>query len=67
MQGARSFGQERSVFKTFYLFLDRVVTSTFIPGWGLVSSSHSAGESFTTKSLSRAVVAMAVLLIWIDL
>jgi hypothetical protein len=63
LQGARSLGQEHSVVKTFYLFLDRVVGSTFIPGWGQVSSSDFAGESITTKLLSRAVLAVTVLMI----
>jgi hypothetical protein len=66
-QGARSFGQEHSVVKTLYLFLDRVVGSTFIPGWGRVSGSDFAGESFTTKLLSRAAAAATVLLIWLVL
>lgn len=64
LQGSRNLGQEHSVVKTFYLFLDRVVGSTFVPGWGRVSSSDFTGESFTTKLLVRAAVAGTVLLIW---
>jgi hypothetical protein len=66
-QGARSFGQEHSVVKTFYLFLDRVVGSTFIPGWGRVSSSDFTGEFLTAKLLSRAVLASTILIFWVVL
>lgn len=66
-QGARSLGQENSVVKTFYLFLDRVVGSTFIPGWGRVSSLDFTGESFVAKLLIRAILASIVIFIWLFL
>ena len=66
-QGARSLGQEHSVAKTTYLFLDRVVGSTFIPGWGSVSSSDFTEGSFTAKLLIRAAIATVVISIWIIL
>jgi hypothetical protein len=67
MQGARSIGQEHSVIKTTYLFLDRVVGSTFIPGWGHVSSLDFTGDLFMAKLLGRAGIAAVILGIWIVL
>lgn len=66
-QGARSIGQEHSVTKTTYLFLDRVVGSTFIPGWGHVSSSDFTGDLFMAKLLGRAIISAVILGIWIVL
>ena len=60
-QGARSLGQEHSVIKTSYLFLDRVVGSTFIPGWGYVSSSDFTEGFFTVKLLYRAALTSVML------
>ena len=64
-QGARSIGQEHSVIKTTYLFLDRVVGSTFIPGWGHVFSSDLTGDLFIAKLWGRALIAAVILTIWI--
>jgi hypothetical protein len=63
-QGARSIGQEHSVIKTTYLFLDRVIGSTFIPGWGHVSSSDFTGDLFMAKLWGRAVIAAVILGFW---
>jgi len=64
-QGVRTLGQDHSVVKTLYLFLDRVIGSTFIPGWGRVSSSDFSEGSLTSKLLIRAVAASIILVLWL--
>ena len=66
-QGGRSIGQEHSFIKTSYLFLDRVVGSTFIPGWGRVTSMDLAGGSLTTKLMFRGALAAFILIFWVVL
>lgn len=63
-QGSRKTAQEHSIIKTTYLYLDRVVGSTFIPGWGRVSSTDLAPGSLSTKLMFRAAFAISILILW---
>jgi hypothetical protein len=55
-QGNRSIGTSPSILKTFYLFFDRVIGSTFVPNWGNISSSSLNQGGITRYLLMRAVI-----------
>ena len=47
----RSIGNNPSITKTFYLFIDRVVGSTFVPNWGFVD-----GQNLESGQISRVLI-----------
>lgn len=56
LQGNRSIGTSPSILKTLYLFLDRVIGSTFVPYWGNISSSSLNEGGITQHLMIRAVI-----------
>ena len=54
-RGNRELGTSHSLIKTAYLFLDRVIGSTFIPNWGLVNSDSFLEGRVTSQLIVRAV------------
>jgi len=54
-RGNRELGASHSLIKTSYLFLDRVIGSTFIPNWGLVTSESFLEGRVTSQLIVRAV------------
>ncbi len=54
-RGNRELGESHSLIKTMYLFLDRVIGSTFIPNWGLVTSESLLEGRVTSQLIIRAV------------
>lgn len=67
LHGGRATGQGHSIIKTFYLFLDRVVGSTFVPGWGSVTSGDFINSPLNSKLLIRAIAAILVITFWVIL
>jgi hypothetical protein len=70
LQGNRSIGTSPSILKTLYLFLDRVIGSTFVPHWGHISSSSLNEGGITRYLVMRAVIGLvctSIILIFISL
>lgn len=58
LHGNRPIGADHSFLKTSYLFLDRVIGSTFVPHWGNVSSDSLHQGGITTSLKIRAVIGL---------
>jgi len=58
LQGNRPIGDGHSIVKTSFLFLDRVIGSTFIPHWGNVSSDSLHQGGITPQLAIRAVIGL---------
>ncbi len=56
---------DHSIVKTGFLFLDRVLGSTFVPGWGEVSSVDMSEQSISSRLLFRFLVGISILIIWL--
>ena len=57
----RALGVSHSFAKTGYMFLDRVVGSTFIPNWGLISFESFAEGKITINLIARAATGLLCL------
>lgn len=53
---------DHSIIKAGYLFLDRVLGSTFIPGWGEVSSNDFNGQNISSRLLLRMLIGISLFL-----
>jgi len=62
-QESRSISNSHSIVKTLYLFLDRVIGSTFVPHWGRVSSDILLAGGITIGLIIRALIGLATLVI----
>lgn len=58
LQDNRPIETDHSILKTLYLFLDRVIGSTFIPNWGNVSSDSLHQGRITAHLVTRAVIGL---------
>lgn len=54
---------DHSIIKAGYLFLDRVLGSTFIPGWGEVSSNDFNGQNISSKLILRSLIGISLFLV----
>ena len=57
-RGNRELGTSHSLIKTCYLFLDRVIGSTFMPNWGLITSESFVEGRITPQVIVRAVIGL---------
>ncbi len=62
-QESRSISSSHSIVKTLYLFLDRVIGSTFVPHWGRVSSDTLVAGGVKTDLIFRALIGLATLIV----
>lgn len=58
LEGNDRIATSHSILKTSYLFLERVIGSTFIPHWGNVSSNSLYQGGITTHLAIRAVIGL---------
>lgn len=56
----RPIGESHSIIKTLYLFLDRVIGSTFIPHWGSVSATSIESGNINLNLAIRATISFIV-------
>lgn len=61
-QNLRKLSESPSILKVVYLFLDRVIGSTLVPGWGHVSSDLFSKSEFSLFLLVRGLSAFLILL-----
>jgi hypothetical protein len=59
----RKLSESPSIMKVAYLYLDRVIGSSLVPGWGHVSSGVFIESKFSFYLLSRALSAFSILMI----
>jgi hypothetical protein len=62
-KGSRTISDDNSMTKTSYLFLDRVIGSTFVPHWGRVSSDTLLAGGITIQLIIRAFIGLAIIAI----
>jgi hypothetical protein len=62
-QESRTINDNNSIVKTSYLFLDRVIGSTFVPHWGRVSSDTLLAGGVTIQLVGRAFFGLAIITI----
>lgn len=59
----RVVGLDPSVIKTVYLFMDRVVGSSFIPNWGFIDGRSFENSEVSNILILRLIVSILVLLV----
>lgn len=62
-QDSRTIGDTHSIIKTTYLFLDRVIGSTFIPHWGRVSSDNLLAGGISSQLIVRALIGITTFIV----
>ena len=60
LKETRSIGDSHSLVKTSFLFLDRVIGSTFVPHWGRVSSDSLLAGGITIGLIIRALIGLTI-------
>ncbi len=56
---------DHSVMKMGYLFFDRVIGSTFVPGWGEVSSADISDQGISSRLLFRFLLGASLFIVWL--
>jgi hypothetical protein len=62
-ENIRKLSESPSIMKVGYLYLDRVIGSSLVPGWGHVSSAMFIDSKFSLYLLFRALIAFSILFI----
>ena len=62
-QESHTVRDDVSIIETSYLFLDRVIGSTFVPHWGRVSSDSLLAGEVTTQLAIRALIGFVIIAI----